>query len=291
MRRRHDIGFQSFFSVFLRQHLLDRPADVRRKKNRSVPEPDPEDAAHVVDHHASAVRLLRLAVVVINLDPRAAQLEFIPAEDLPVGNPLFIQQLHRPLLKGVHRVVVVFPERRIENVRRQFPGPDRVVNRVNVIVVGVGVENHVHVRNIVRCKEFRQIAGVLSPVQDHRLPVAFQHISVAVQRVKRIDPKQVLVFPAFRLLLVNIDVAQRSARQHQRQHKAQDPAHFPSEHRQSPSAGFPGAFLYHFPALPVKLYPLLTIDRFLCYTMPYIPPQMLRPTRRSRSERIRRHEP
>ena len=53
----------------------------------------------------------------VYLDPRPAELEFVPVENLPERNPFFLKQFDSPLLKGVRRVGIVFPKRRIENVR------------------------------------------------------------------------------------------------------------------------------------------------------------------------------
>ena len=47
----------------------------------------------------------------VYLDPRPAELEFIPAENLPVNDPFFCQQSDCPLLERIGCVGIVFPER------------------------------------------------------------------------------------------------------------------------------------------------------------------------------------
>ena len=209
----------------------------------------------------------------VYLDPRPAELEFIPAENLPVNDPFFCQQSDCPLLERIGCVGIVFPERGVKDVCCQLPVPDGVVNRVDVVVVRMGVENHVHMRNTALSKKRRQITGVFPAVEDHRFPVAVQHIGVAVQRVERVNPEQVLVFPALGLFLVDIHISAGGRRpQHQNQHQAEYsaepadclPARFRSEHRKTPSAGCPGVFLYHLPDSPSSSDPRFSSSSRSC---------------------------
>ena len=146
MRRRQDLRLQAVLrAVILCKHLLDRPADIRCHQHCRVPEADPQHGAHIIDRHTPAVRLFRIPVVTVYCDPGAAQHQFVSVENLPVRNPFRGKFPDGSFLECVRRVGIVFTEGRIKDIRCQAAFQDRVIHRVDMVVVRVAVEDHVHV--------------------------------------------------------------------------------------------------------------------------------------------------